>query len=224
MGTLIISEIRYNLWIFIGYITLSIAVSGLYFYKDFFIIHHYVLTFIAIYYWNIFSLVKENRLLQDIQLPIRRADFARLRIWICLMTALTGALLNILTYTLISFLLGHEFSSGIIRSSLDIVLYLPMFFFIYFICRDTLLYLFRHRFHINKEKTKTILVITLLVINLLGFIVLFTQPGFIGRAFDWIIHNWPFTGLNGHLTLLALTVITALLSLKSFQHKPQYLE
>jgi len=224
MWYLIQSEFRYNWPIFIGYIFLTALFSYFMIFHEFLKIYFFVLTGLAVYYWNIFSLLKENRLLQYINLPLKYSHLAFLRIIIPVITVILGGTITLSIHLFIYFIIGTNLIINSIQIYLNLLLYTPIIYYLYLILRDYFISFIRTRLKIDRTKSKLIIIIMILFVNIFGFLVLFTNPNWINIIIRKIILNWPFTGSLSYSILAVLNLFTALITIFTFNKKPNYLE
>lgn len=175
-------------------------------------------------YWTM-TRNKEAREYHFIRLPLSRWKLGIARILI-----LIGFVLAILAfYQLIHFIFQYRGSANYPISVKYLLFYLALVLFIfslYFIVRDLALFFLRsNRFlRLSKEQSKTILLFTALVLNILGVFAFIMRPTFIGKIFEFFIHDNPFADLSTVIKFAATSLALAALSIVTYNGKKTYLE
>ena len=64
----------------------------------------------------------------------------------------------------------------------------------------------------------------MLLVNILGVFALVVQPTLIGKIFEFLIHDNPFSDVNNVIRFSAVSVVLAVLSIASYTRRKAYLE
>ena len=168
---------------------------------------------------------KEIREYYIVHLPLSRCKLALARIGMIILYSL----IILGFYKLIHFIFQYRGSANYPVSMKNLVVYFVIVLFIfstYFIIRDlTLLFLRNNRFFkLTKEQSKTILLFSMILLNILGVFALIMRPTLIGKIFEYFIHDNPFADVNNVIRFSAISLALAVLSIASYNRRNAYLE
>ena len=168
---------------------------------------------------------KEIREYYFAQLPLSRCKLALARIGMIILYSL----IIMGFYELIPFIFKFRGPANYPVSTKNLVTYFAIVLFIfstYFIIRDFTLFFLRSNrfFKLNKEHTKTLLILIAVVLNLLGVFAFIARPAIIVNIFEFFIHNNPLADLNNVIRFSAISLALAVLSIASYTRRKAYLE
>ncbi len=175
-------------------------------------------------FWNTLR-NKEIREFSLVRLPLSRCQLGVAR----MLKIILPALVTVAGYELIHFLFGFRGSANYPVSNKNLVVYFVIVMFIfsaYFIIRDITLFFLRSNrfFKLTKERSKTILILVTIVLNLLGIIAFIARPAIIGKIFEFFIHKHPFADVNNVIKFSAISLMLAALTIVSYNKRKEYLE
>ena len=184
----------------------------------------FVVMFLALQNWAVFK-NKENRDYQQVRLPISNRQVAMARIGIVVLIGLIVCII----YWGFQLILKPQgpisYRSGLVPYGIVIA-----FFSIYFLFRDLLLNAMRNNriFQFTRERSKTLLISIVLILNLLGFYFFFSaakqQLDFIGGIFRFFVHHPLVTTPSGIFIWMASSLIMACLTIVTYRLRKSYLE
>ena len=219
------AEFNYNKYVFLGVLAIVIHVCILEaMLED--LPHFYII--IPMFWMGLYWIMIRNKQIREyyfVHLPLSRCKLALARIGMIILYSL----IILGFYELIHFIFQFRGSANYPVSTKNLVVYFVIVLFIfsaYFIVRDlTLLFLRNNRFFkLTKEQSKTILLFSMILLNILGVFALIMRPTLIGKIFEFFIHDNPFADVNNVMRFSVVSLALAVLSIVSYNRRKAYLE
>ncbi len=188
--------------------------------------HFYII--IPIFWIAFFWIMIRNKEIREyylVHLPLSRCKLALARIGMIILYSL----IIMVFYGLIHFIFQFRGSANYPVSTKNLVVYFMIVIFIfstYFIFRDITLFFLRTNrfFKLKKEQSTTILLFTMLLLNILGVFAFIMRPPLIGKIFKFFIHDNLFADMNNVIKFSAISLALAVLSIASYSRRKAYLE
>ena len=227
MKALIKAELKYNRELFAAAVGLSAIIggmNGLPLQEDYInraMIVWIVPVFLAI--WNQMR-NREKRDVRDGILPVSRSRMGGARIIVPTLITLVAAMIYALMEILVKPGPGPRVLQILAPSAV-----IMLFFSLYFISRDALLYYLRNNriYPVTPERARTLLVFLILCANFLGialFVLASQRSAGMTKVLDFIIERHPFRGESGLIRLYLTTAGLCFLSILTYRSRRSFIE